>query len=671
MNSKLIKDYFFASNYLTICEMYLKEFKSSSSFTEEDLKEYNPGHLGSSISTNYLLANLYYFLKSKNLSCQTVIGAGHAGASLLSNLWLNGKLPTYYSSYSQDLNGLNKLIADFGTKIRSEINPEYPETIYDGGELGYSLGVSYGYAINSSADVTLCLIGDGEAETGVLSSSWLLAKSLDTKSKVFPILNLNGFKMGSESIYSLMSDEELTMHFKSLGYSVKIISKDDNLSLEEEIEKFQKNLNELYYQDHPLLIVRYPKGYTLPDVGNRRFEGNVLVHKNPLSGDSSSQKYEIVKRFLEFYQFDFSKVLEHKSDFNVTYPRNLMPILAEEEVPLESDLTNIKIVENFLMSLENCMFFSPDEIVSNQLLGIKDKTFEILNEALLQALYQGYTASKNQGIYISYEGFMPIIESQIAQYYKYLKQIEELNIEHCLPPLIYLLTSTSFENTYSHQNPNLACFLLSKDDKYCNVLYPKDGRDAALCINKCLQEKNKINVITTSKRHFKKFDLTSNIDGIDLISFDENADFTLVVTGDYMLDLAIRIKEMLKEYKINIIYITNPKILDVNSSKALSPEMLSSIFSENETSLYLFSGFSYIIKSLLYDRGVYAPVLGYEDGIPLGGSVESNLEANGIGVNRIVEYIKSVMEERKNKDERLQILGRLLKPSKEKDKRDR
>ena len=132
-----IKNYFYAVNSLSINLMYINEYLDLT-----NLKKYNPGHLGTSMNMNFILANLYYYLNKNSLKSQIIIGAGHAGLSLISNLFLSGTLSKYYPKYSLDRKGVNNLIKDFGGIIRSEINPQYPDTIYDGGELGDSLATA-------------------------------------------------------------------------------------------------------------------------------------------------------------------------------------------------------------------------------------------------------------------------------------------------------------------------------------------------------------------------------------------------------------------------------------------------------------------------------------------------------------------------------------------------
>lgn len=234
----------------------------------------------------------------------------------VANLWLNGTLGKYYSDYTGNKNGLNNLIRDFGTVIRSEINPQYPESIYDGGELGYSLGVAYGYALNSNEDIIPCIIGDGEAETGTLCSAWQLNKLLKTKSKVLPIINLNGLKMGSQSFLSRLSNDELIGYYSSLGYQVNIVDGliDDNVLTV--IDSMQNTLANAVLQNSPLIIFKTKKGYTLPKVNSIPFENTLGVHKNPLQIYELDDKFDIIRNFLQHYTVNiFDKNNELNSNF--------------------------------------------------------------------------------------------------------------------------------------------------------------------------------------------------------------------------------------------------------------------------------------------------------------------------------------------------------------------
>lgn len=646
----LIKKYFYNLNYIVLCEMYLNEYLKPDAIEEKDLKKYNPGHLGTSLSLNFIQANLNYFLNKNKLTSKTVIGTGHAGVSLISNLWLNGILKDYYPKYSLDKNGLNNLIKDFGETIRSEINPEYPETIYDGGELGYSLGVAYGYAINTEEDIIPCIIGDGEAETGTLCSAWQLNKMLDTKSKVLPIINLNELKMGANSFLSRFSNEELINYYSLMGYDVSIVDAKKENDLLKTINLMQETFNKTLSSKYPLIIFRSKKGFTLPNINDLKLEGNTKVHKNPLQGCTMQDKLDIVKKFLKFYEeelFDNADNLnidnfKFKTESAFSNKQTMKNISIKENRTLD----NIEMLEDYLCDYtkeNNFMIFSPDELFSNKFGKLSSNAIEILNENLLQALYQGYIQAGNNALFISYEGFMPIITSMLTQYYKYLMQKQVLLHNENTCSLNYLLTSTCFENTYSHQNPEFVNALLQRYDFFYNVLYPKDGANLIKCVEQSINSKNLINVVVSSKRHLMKYQTydTANIEIENFVDCD-NPDIILCATGDYMLDQIVKVNKILNEDGIQakIVYVTNPKILDVESKKALSDTDFYKYFNDGVSVIYLFNGYSHIIKSLLYERNIDCEILGYEDQISVKGHLNSNLASNNLAVEDILEVSK-------------------------------
>ncbi len=641
---ELIKNYFYAANSLVIYLMYLEKYPKGN--IESNLKKYNPGHLGTSLSVNFLLANLYYFLNKYNIKSQSVIGTGHSATALISNLWLNGTLKEYYKEYSSDIEGLNNLIKDFGTKLRSEINPQYPETIYDGGELGYSLGVAYGYALDTDASLVPCIIGDGEAETGTLSSAWQLNKILKMKSKVLPIINLNGLKMGSKSYLSLLTNNELINLFSSFGYNVNIVDCTNEEDIFHEIETMQNSLENALNQEAPLIIFKSHKGFTLPSVDNIDFQNLIEVHKNPLQKYGTSKKVEIIVAFLKKWQTEiFDSTGKVLSSFNKFRPPNNKCItkkVASTAYNYDKHIGNMNNLEQYLLaklSKNNTMIFSPDELQSNMLGKLKDHSIEILNENLLQALYQGYVNAGNSGIFIAYEGFMSIISSMIAQYYKYLQQKEACINKIQRNALNYILTSTAWENCFSHQNPDFVNNLLIKKDNHYNIFYPKDGKELIKILEFAFSSYDQINIITISKRHTLEYcEYESSSNYIDVLIENNSPDIILCATGDYMLDYAFKIYEKLKEkYRIKLIYITNPKILDTNSKHALSEDDFKAYFPDNLPIIYFFMGYPSIIKALLYDRNVDCKIIGYADGISITGRLDETLEKNNLNVLDIIK----------------------------------
>ena len=276
---------------------------------------------------------------------------------------------------------------------------------------------------------------------------------------------------------------------------------------------------------------------------------------------------------------------------------------------------------------------------------MENNVIEILNENLLHALYQGYTLSKKTGFYISYEGFMPIISSMIDQYIKFLRQKSKSYPEDEVMSLNYLLTSTCWENTYSHQNPSFASSMLFKNDDFYNIYYPKDGKSTIDCLESCSKSRNRINLVTTSKRHIKKYSRT-DLKNYDIMEECENPNVVLCATGDYMLDQIYKLyNELSVEIeKVKVVYITKPQILDVNSKDGLSYDEFTKIFGEKTPVIYLFSGYANTIKSLLYERNVCFDVLGYNDEISIVGNSNSIMSLN----NMEIENLKQLTYKRMN-----------------------
>ncbi len=643
MSDKEIEEYFKTANFVTLSLMYLNKYTAFHHLTEDDIKHTAFGHLGSSLSVNFILANLHYYLVNNNLRSQTVIGTGHSGVALLTNLWMDKMLEKYYPEYTPDEKGLSQLIKDFGVKIRAEINPEYPNTIYDGGELGYSLGVSYGYQLGSDVDIIPCIIGDGEAETGTLSSSWQLNRLLPN-SKVLPIINMNEFKMGSRSYLSSLNDTDLKKYFEALGYHVMIVDSKDK-SVEKTISEMQIALKSSADLKNPLIIFKSLKGFTLPDVDGIQFEGNVSVHKDPLANMEVEKKLKILYHFLSSYKTNiFNK--------NGSLPNwGKKPVLHSKNIEVKINENKYESLDSFLYSVlknNKGIIFSPDEIYSNRFFKSSEFAIEVLNENLLQSLYQGYVQSGGLGFYVSYEGFMSIISSMITQYYKYLSQKSVLDFAIERHSLNYILTSTCWENTYSHQNPGFVSELYAKNSKYYNILYPKDYNNAIKCVQYFLQTKDKINILTVSKRHDTIYQNLNdaNIE-IEIFQNCENPDIILCATGDYMLDQVMQVYERLKNrYQAKIIYVTKPQILS-REAGYLNDEKFEYYFNPFVPTIYLFHGYASVIKSLIYDRFVDWRVLGYDDALSVFGSLQNNLVNNGLDVNQVTTLCAEQMRLRR------------------------
>ena len=268
---KIFQDCLELLNLACVSQNYLNKFTQNVDVS--DLKNSPCGHWGACPSINFLYLHLINFFKRHNLKANIVVGTGHAGSAVNANLWLCGELEKQNRSFEISSRGLNNLIQAFGKEIRTEINPHYPTTLFDGGELGYSLAFAYGLAIDDGLDFLPCIIGDGECETSTLSASWQLGR-LTNNRKVLPIINLNGLKMCSESFLSKLTDRELKALFSSYGYKAYIAGA-NHKELYNALEDIYKS------KDLSLIIFKSKKGFSAFENDQIKIVGKTSSHKNP------------------------------------------------------------------------------------------------------------------------------------------------------------------------------------------------------------------------------------------------------------------------------------------------------------------------------------------------------------------------------------------------------
>ncbi len=623
-------------NKICVLQNYCNKYVESD-VSIEDLKENSCGHWGNAPAINFLTVHLIDLFKKHNIKSNIVIGTGHAGSSYCANLWLSGNWYKHKNKYPITKDGLNYLINDFGKTIRTEINPQYPTSIYDGGELGYSLAFAYGYAHKSSTKFLPCIIGDGECETSATMSSFQLNRILDEK-KVLPIINLNSYKMSSKSYLSKLTDSELINLFSSFGYSV-IICKEDHEELSNALENAYENL-----QNSPLIIFKNKKG--APAINNQyvTIENSLQSHKNPLSAiKNNNLKTNILSEWIKSYGdifFKNNKVCDDIIDF-MSYDffnqSNKSDVVYDYKTDESKSL--IENLDSFL-SNKDIAILSPDEIVSNRFFKTANspQLIELLSENVLQGFMQGIVQSNNNCLYITYESFSSIFISMVSQYQKYLKQSEMF---HRLDrkSLNYFFTSTAFENNYSHQNPEFVASLLNKEYKNINIYYPASNQQLKNNIIGSLSSHDCINVITCSKSitFNEPFSMTNDC---EILVNCNNPDLVLCATGDYNLKQILSINELLlkilPELKIKVVYISNLSVLSIQHKNSLSKEVFDKVFDSNCPTIYTYMGYKSVIRNLLYQRNRYFTLFGYEDGSAVTGCVENKFRYNQMGKLHVI-----------------------------------
>src|SRR5437764_797142 len=235
---KKIDAYWRAANYLSVGQIYLMD----NPLLKEplQLKHVKPrllGHFGTTPGLNFIYAHLNRIIKLHDLDMIYVCGPGHGGPGMVANTYLEGTYSERYPNISQDEGGMQKLFKQFSFPggIPSHAAPETPGSIHEGGELGYALSHAYGAALDNPDLIVACVVGDGEAETGPLATSWHSNKFLNpaTDGAVLPILHLNGYKIANPTVLARISHEELEQLFRGYGYTPYFVEGHDPNNMHE------------------------------------------------------------------------------------------------------------------------------------------------------------------------------------------------------------------------------------------------------------------------------------------------------------------------------------------------------------------------------------------------------------------------------------------------------
>ena len=297
--------YFRATNYLSVGQLYLLDNPLLKRPLEKsDIKRKIVGHWGTIPGQTFIYTHLNRIIKEHDLNMIYVSGPGHGGNAIVSHVYLEGSYTETYPDITQDEEGMKKLFKQFSFPggISSHVAPETPGSINEGGELGYSLAHSYGAVLDNPDLIVACVVGDGEAETGPLATSWQLNKFINPKTDgvVLPILHLNGYKISNPTVFSRISEQELKFFFYGCGYRPIIVEVDDSLNIYDRHERMAKALEECVEmikeikQDAiernnqnrplwPMIILKTPKGWTGPEiVDGEQIEGTFRAHQVPI-----------------------------------------------------------------------------------------------------------------------------------------------------------------------------------------------------------------------------------------------------------------------------------------------------------------------------------------------------------------------------------------------------
>jgi xylulose-5-phosphate/fructose-6-phosphate phosphoketolase len=422
--------YWRATNYLSVGQIYLYDNPLlREPLKLEHVKPRLLGHWGTTPGLNFIYVHLNRVIKKNDLNVLYITGPGHGGPGIVANVYLEGTYSEVYPNIPQNENGMRKLFRQFSFPggIPSHVAPETPGSIHEGGELGYSIAHAYGAAFDNPDLLVCCVVGDGEAETGPLATSWHSNKFLNPvrDGAVLPVLHLNGYKIANPTVLGRLTEEELRALFKGYGYRPYFVEGDQPEivhqlmagtldAIIEEIQNIQKAFREggkKGMPTWPVLILRTPKGWTGPkEVDGKRVEGSWRSHQVPLSEPAARPDHlRLLEKWLKSYRpeelFDEAgRLLPELEELAPKGQRRMganphanggrllrdlaMPDFREYGVKVTSPGTQVgegtKVLAKFLrdvMKLNykagNFRVFGPDETDSNRLGAVYEATDKV------------------------------------------------------------------------------------------------------------------------------------------------------------------------------------------------------------------------------------------------------------------------------------------------------
>ena len=320
----LMDRYWRAANYLSVGQIYLMDNPLlREPLKAEDVKPRLLGHWGTTPGLNFIYVHLNRIIAERGTDILYICGPGHGGPAMVANTYLESTYSEIYPEITQDEDGLRKLFRQFSFPggVPSHAAPETPGSIHEGGELGYALVHAYGAAFDNPDLVVACVVGDGEAETGPLATSWHSNKFLNPKvdGAVLPILHLNGYKIANPTVLARMSDEELLDLFRGYGYEPHFVEGHEPIpmhhAMAETLDLVMDRVRDIQRAARaedwngerprwPMIVLRSPKGWTGPkEVDGKKVEDFWRSHQVPVSNARNDDAHrKILEEWMRSYR---------------------------------------------------------------------------------------------------------------------------------------------------------------------------------------------------------------------------------------------------------------------------------------------------------------------------------------------------------------------------------
>jgi xylulose-5-phosphate/fructose-6-phosphate phosphoketolase len=427
--------YWRAANYLSVGQIYLFDNPLlKEPLKLEHVKPRLLGHFGTTPGLNFIYVHFNLVIKNYDFNCIYIAVPGHVGPGLVANTYLEGTYSEVYPNIPQTEAGMKRLFTQFSFPggIPSHVAPETPGSIHEGGELGYSIVHAYGAAFENPDLLVCCVVGDGEAETGPLATSWHSNKFLNPArdGAVLPILHLNGYKIAGPTVLARVGNDELTDLFEGYGYKPYFVEGDDPLPMHQlmagtldaalaEIHAIQRDARQNGFTQRPawpMIVLRTPKGWTGPkSIDGVPIEGTFRAHQVPIANVHKPGHLKALEDWMKSYRpeelFDRNgTILRELAELAPTGDRRMganphangglllkdlvMPdfrnYAVEVKMPGETVAEATRAAGVFLrdvmklnLASRNFLVMGPDETSSNRL----DALFEVTNrESVAQIL---------------------------------------------------------------------------------------------------------------------------------------------------------------------------------------------------------------------------------------------------------------------------------------------
>ncbi len=317
-----IDAYWRAANYLSVGQIYLLDNPLlAEPLSLHHVKPRLLGHWGTDPGLNFIYVHMNRVIKARNVDAIFICGPGHGGPAMVANAYLEGTYTEVYPAITQDTDGLRKLFRQFSFPggIPSHAAPETPGSIHEGGELGYSLAHAYGAAFDNPNLLVVCVVGDGEAETGPLAASWHSNKFLNPANDgaVLPILHLNGYKIANPTLLARIPEEELRLLLEGYGYAPSFIEGQEPMEMHQRmaekldevmdaIARIQSDARQSGNRQRPrwpMIVLKTPKGWTGPkEVDGLPVEGTWRAHQVPITDLKNPEHLRMLEGWLRSYR---------------------------------------------------------------------------------------------------------------------------------------------------------------------------------------------------------------------------------------------------------------------------------------------------------------------------------------------------------------------------------